>query len=176
VVRGTPLAEVIFFAGVLLVVGLVVALPKDSSPMPTGVIALAAAVGFGLAAGVWSLVASKRKRQAEFGSRELLTAEDIFATYYGDSGLDKDVVVRLWNECAAKLRIPPEKLRPTDRFEHELGASDFWASLDDTREDLARYAMAHAKRFGGTIDLKGTKTLDELIRQLAAVETQRPTA
>lgn len=140
--------------------------------MSTGVIALAAAIGFGLAAGVWSLVASKRKRQAEFSDREPLGAEEIFVRYYGDSGLEKSVVGRLWNECAAKLKIPPEKLRPTDRFEHELAASDFWASLDDPREDLTRYATAHAKRFGVMLDFKGTKTLDEMIRQLAAVETQ----
>jgi hypothetical protein len=156
---------------VLVVISLVVGLPRD--PMLTGLIALAAATGFGLAAGVWSLVASKRKRQAEFGGREPLAAEDIFARYYGDSGLNKDVIVRLWNECAAKLRIPPEKLRPTDRFEHELAVSDFWASLDDPREDLARYAISQAKRFGVVIDLKGTKTLDELIRQLATVEAKR---
>jgi hypothetical protein len=141
--------------------------------MFTGVLALAVAIGFGLAAGVWSFVASRRKRQAEFGGREALLSEEIFARYYADSGLDMNVVVRLWNECAAKLKLPPEKLRPSDRFDRELAASDFWASLDDPREELARYATAHAKLFGMTIDLKGTKTLDELIRQLATVEARR---
>jgi hypothetical protein len=72
--------------------------------------------------------------------------------------------------------MPPEKLRPPDRFEHELAPSDFWASLDDAREDLARYGMAHAKRAGVKIDLRGTKTLDELIRQLAAVRPELTTA
>lgn len=144
--------------------------------MPTGVIALAVAVGFGLAAGAWSLVASRRKRQAEFADRESLTTEEIFTRYYGDSGFERSVIVRLWDECAAKLKVPSEKLRPADRFEQELAASDFWASLDDPREDLARYAMAHANRFGVTIDLKGMKTVDQLIRQLAAVEAQRSTA
>lgn len=140
--------------------------------MFTGAIALAAALGFGLAASVWSFVASKRKRRAEFSAREPLSAEQVFAKYYAGSGLDKNIVVRLWNECAAKLKIQPEKLRPTDRFELELAASDFWTSLDDPRDDLARYASAEAKRFGATIDLEGTKTLDDLIRQLAAVQTR----
>jgi hypothetical protein len=150
----------------------VVALSKES--MSIGVVALVMAVTFGLAAGIWSLAASKRKRQAEFGGRESLPTDEIFARYYSDSGIEKSVVLRLWGECAAKLKIQPEKLRPTDRFEQELAASDFWASLDDPREDLARYAMAHAKRFGATIDLKRTKTVDELIRHLAEVEAQRP--
>lgn len=140
--------------------------------MSIGVIALTAATGIGLAASIWSFMASKRKRQAVFGSREPLAVEEIVVRYYGDSGLDKGSVVRLWRECAAKLKIEPERLRPTDQFEHELAAADFWAGLDDPREDLARYAMAHAKRFGATIELKGTKTLDELIRQLVAVETR----
>lgn len=142
--------------------------------MSTGMIALAAAIGFGLAAGMWSFVASKRKRQTTFGNREPLAAEQIFARYYCDSGIEKSVLLRLWNDCAASLRISPERLRPTDRFEQELAASDFWASLDDPQEDLARYATAHATRFGTTIDLKRTRTVDELIRQLAAVEAQRP--
>lgn len=142
--------------------------------MFTGVIAFAVATAFGLAAGAWSFVASRRKREAEFGGREPIAVEEIFSRYYGDSGLAQSVVMRLWNECAAKLKVPAEKLRPSDRFEHEFAASDFWASLDDPREDLARYAMALAKKHGATLDLKGTKTLDELIRQLAAVEAQRP--
>jgi len=138
--------------------------------MPMGVMALAVAVGFGLAVGARSLVVSRRRRQAIFDGRESLTADEIFVRYYADSGLVKSVVVRLWSECTAKLKIQPEKLRPTDRFEHELAASDFWSSLDDPREDLARYAMVEGKRFGVTIDLAGIKTLDELIRRLAAVE------
>ena len=141
--------------------------------MFTGVLALAVAAGFGLAAGVWSFRASKRKRQAEFGNRESVPVEEIVARHYADSGLDKQLVERLWKECAAKLKVQPERLRPSDRFEHELAASDFWASLDDPREDLARYAIAHAKRAGSSIDLKAVKTLDGLIRQLAATETQR---
>ncbi len=143
--------------------------------MLPGVIALAAAIGFGLTAAVWTFIASKRKRHAEFAVREPLGAEEIFATYYADSGLDKSVVIRLWNECAAKLKIQPEKLRPTDRFKEELAASNFWASLDDPRDDLTRYAIGEGKRFGVTIDLTGTKTLDELIRKLAAVEPRPST-
>ena len=54
-VWGIGMMLMMFLFWILVVVGLVVAL--SSGPMPTGVIALAVAVGFGLAAGAWSLVA-----------------------------------------------------------------------------------------------------------------------
>jgi hypothetical protein len=140
--------------------------------VPIGIVALVAAVGVGLAAAAWSYLATKRKRRTVFGGREPVAAEEVFARYYADSGLDERVVVQLWSDCAAKLKVPAEKLRPTDRFEHELAVADFWSSLDDLREDLADYALSRAKKLGATIDLKSPKTLDDLIRQLALIETR----
>ena len=160
--------ERLFLVGVILVLGLAVFRPKG--PVFTSVLVLATVAGFGLAVGVWSFMVSNRKRQAKFGCREPLATEELFAAYYADSRLDKNVFVRLWNDCAAKLKIAPEKLRPTDSFKDALAVRDFWASLADPREDLVRYATQPAKNFGATIDLKGIKTLDELIRQLAAIE------
>jgi hypothetical protein len=98
-----------FFAGVLVVVALVVSLARD--PMFTGVLALAAAAGFGLAAGAWSFVVSKRKRQAEFGGREPLAAEEIFARYYEGSGLEKNV---LFGSGTSVLRSSIFRLRSSD--------------------------------------------------------------
>ena len=138
--------------------------------MPIGILALVAAVGVGVAAATWSYVATKRKRRTVFGGREPLAAEEIFARYYVDSGLDERVVVHLWNDCAAKLKVPAEKLRPTDRFDQELAAADSWSSLADPREDLASYALSRAKKLGTTVDLKSPKTLNDLIRQLALRE------
>jgi len=140
--------------------------------MPIGVVALVAAVGVGLAAAAWSHVATTRRRRTVFGDREPLAVGEIFARYYVNSGLDERVVVQLWNDCAAKLKVPAEKLRPTDRFAHELAAADIWSSLADPREDLADYALARAKKLGATIDLKAPKTLDDLIHQLALIETR----
>jgi hypothetical protein len=97
----------------------------------------------------------------------------MFAQYYANTGFEKGIVVRLWQECARALKIPEEQLRPTDRFDVELAAVDIWASLDDTREDLAAYAMSQAKRAGATIDFKTLETLDDLIRQLVPMETKR---
>jgi hypothetical protein len=165
--RRMPLAEAVVVAGVLVMVVLLIFAPSRISPTLT----LFVLVGVGLAANVASRLASRRKRQKQFLSRESLTSEELYERFYAQSGLDKDVVVRLWRDCASVLKLPAEKLRPTDRFEHEFAATDVFAALDDRREDLARYAMRRAKMFRTDLDLKHTKTLDELIRQLAAVET-----
>lgn len=135
-----------------------------------GILGLAAAVLFGVGAGVWSCVMSRRKRRAVFGERESLSVEELYARYYARSGLNKDLVMRLWSECARTLKISEGRLRPTDSFEVELSPSDFWSSLDDRREDLTEYAITVAKRAGATLDPKAIKTLDDLIRQLADIE------
>jgi hypothetical protein len=140
--------------------------------VPVGLLGLAAALCVGLAVSAWSYAATRRKRRTIFGGREPLPAEEIYARYYAGSGLDERVAVRLWSECAAKLKVLDGKLRPTDRFEHELAAAGFWSSLDDPREDLADYARVRAKKHGTTIDLESPKTLDDLIRQLARIEAR----
>lgn len=170
-VKTVRLAEAVLLAGALATAALVIIRPR--SPMFTGVSALLIAVGVALATGVLSSLASKRKRQRHFHSRESQPVGEVFERHYANSGLDRDVIVRLWRECASALRVPADKLRPADRFEHELAASDFWASLNDPRDNLARFAMTRAKSFGTTIDLKQTKTVDELIRQLANIERAR---
>jgi len=170
--KRTPGAEGIFIVGVL-VVG-VLALVRPRSPMLVGLLGLAVAMLFGVAAGVWSYLVSRRKRRAVFGKREAIPAEELYARYYASSGLSKDVVMRLWSECARTLKIPAERLRPTDRFDAELSPSDFWSSLDDAREDLTKYAITAAKRRGAALDLETIKTLDDLIRQLAHIDQAPP--
>jgi hypothetical protein len=102
--------------------------------------------------------------------REALTPDEIFTRYYSSGDVSRDVIVDLWVECAKKLKVPATKLRPTDRFEHELGAADFFASLDDSRDDLSRYAIDFARRRGATVRFQEIKMVDDLIRQLAEVQ------
>jgi hypothetical protein len=65
-----PVGEGIVVAGVVVLVGLI---GLSRGPMSIALIALAVTTGFGLAAGVWSFVASKRKWHAEFGDRDRAT-------------------------------------------------------------------------------------------------------
>ena len=41
------------------------------------------------------------------------------------ANLPKDMVLELWNEVATLLRVPPGKLRPSDRFDKELALVEY---------------------------------------------------
>jgi hypothetical protein len=71
--------------------------------------------------GLLSVSYPKRKRAARFADREELSMEQIFERFYKDRGVPKDLVLELWNEAAEALSVPGGKLRPTDRFDKELG-------------------------------------------------------
>lgn len=58
--------------------------------------------------------------RSEILARESITAEEIFEQYYATSGMDKELVVELLLHISAELRIPVDKLRPSDRFAFEL--------------------------------------------------------
>jgi hypothetical protein len=98
------------------------------------------------------------------------TVRDVFFP----SALPKQVVLGLWNECADKLRIPASQLRPTDRFKQELAVANFWASLDDPRDDLAHFVRKFVKERSAGIDLANVKTVGQLVDQLARLEVGGP--
>jgi hypothetical protein len=127
----------------------------------------------GASVSAWSFWSSARRRRAQFGSREQLSGEQLFADYFSDSDLPKQVVLGLWNECADKLRVPASKLRPTDRFKQELAVANFWASLDDPRDDLAHFVREFAKERSTGIDLANSETVGQLVDQLARIEVGR---
>lgn len=138
-----------------------------------GVVALIVSIGAGIAVAFWSATVSRREQREVFGARASRTPADIYAQYFAQSGFREDLIIRLWIECAAKLRRPAAKLRPTDRFDHELAAPDFWHSLDDTREDLAKFAVSQSSKWSGALDLENLKTLGDVIHSLATAEALR---
>jgi hypothetical protein len=94
----------------------------------------------------------------------------IIVPHFANGGFEKDRIVRLWNDCADRLKVSPDRLRPTDRFDHEMRARDFWASLDDPKDNLARHVISRAKQLGTTIELDDVTTVAELVLRLAAIE------
>lgn len=82
----------------------------------------------------------------------------------------KDLVVGIWNDCACLLKVPADRLRPTDRFDRELSAYDFSASLDDPKDDLFRYIRSREKHFGTAISLEDVTNVGELVLRLAKLE------
>lgn len=61
-----------------------------------------------------------RLRAARFAKRSDEPYEKIHKDVFASKGVPEDVGRDLWLEAARTLRIPPTKLRPSDRFDNEL--------------------------------------------------------
>ncbi len=114
-----------------------------------------------------SIVYVRRVRRQPFADREPLTSEAIFSRYYKEDGLRDEVFIRLWQEIAALLALPAEKLRPTDRFDQELKPLDHWEFYDDHLDHLFAWVSRYADQRGAKINLQEFTTLDNVVRYLA---------
>jgi hypothetical protein len=126
--------------------------------LPVGVLLLG---GFG-GWGVRLLI--HRKELGRLKKRESLDMEELYSRYYSTSGLSKISIWEMWNEIATTLKVPPEKLRPTDRFGDDVGA-DFPTS--ENLENLSDLARRRAQQRGINIRLEGLATIDDYVRALA---------
>ncbi len=162
--------QAVLIAGIL---GVLILVAWQRGLTPTRMVGLVVVVGIGSLVAIASTVYSRRERRTRFEARERLAMEEIFSRYYAESGLTKDVVVRLWKECAETLGISAGKLRPTDRFDHELKGLDRLQITADSVSHLLEDAWIKAKRAGASFDATKLTTLDDLIRQLAVFEMGR---
>ena len=126
----------------------------------------------GIGAFIASYLMERRKINSVFAQREILDDDTIYSRFYADSGLTKTFVAELWHEIADTLGILPGKLRPTDRFGHEIGKS-YWITTE-ALDTLTAVAVRRSKKYQGSIDLAGIKTVDDYIRQFAALAGQKP--
>jgi len=114
-----------------------------------------------------SIVYVRRTRRKPFVDREPLTPQEIFSAYYKEDGLREAVFVRLWQEIAALLALPAERLRPTDRFDQELKPLDHWQFYDDELEHLLIWINRYADGRGVKLNIQEFRTLDDVVRALA---------
>lgn len=54
-----------------------------------------------------------------FNGRKPLSIEKIHEIFYPD--YEMGIITELWNEIASNVEVSPELIRPTDRFDVELG-------------------------------------------------------
>ena len=120
-----------------------------------GVALVAASVFF------WSLI-PHRRRLMRFRQREELALDTIFTDFFGASGFPRPLVLELWNEVASLLRVPPGKLRPSDRFDKELAPVEGW-EFDDEIGDLNWAAEKRLKELGKSADLPEIQTIRDYI-------------
>ena len=88
----------------------------------------------------------KRKR---FAARASKSFSQIYDEYFKSEGLPFQIVSKVWLNTAEKLRLDPQKLRPTDRFGYELAPVKGYP-VEDEILDLADILN----------DIKDSETLD----------------
>lgn len=123
-----------------------------------GAIALAA-VGF--------TIRSRKARQglSVLEAREALSDDEIYRRFYAASGLSKAAVIEVWHEVASVLRVPAERLQPSDRFGKDIGAH--WITSEEL-DALGVVAQERAVRQGLTVDLVSIETVDDYVKRLAS--------
>lgn len=97
-------------------------------------------------------------------SREPLSDDEVFVTFFSSSNFDKASVTRLWNIIADTLEVPANRMRPTDVFGKEIGVDIL---TNERMETLQEIAASEAARLGRGINLNNINTADDFIRALA---------
>jgi hypothetical protein len=121
--------------------------------------------------GIIAALARSWQRKSELSSiirRPPLNDDEIFLTYYGNSGLSNESVIEVWREIATQLNLPPERLRPLDRFGKDIGRYIITSENLDSLNDAARH---RAKASGIVYDISKISSIDEYIRAFAKSNT-----
>lgn len=105
----------------------------------------------------------RRQRLKRFENRPDLSLEQIYREYFARESLPRDLVSELWKEVAESLRLPPGKLRPTDRFDQELAPPGGWEHDDEVME-VQWMAERRLKQCGMQADLSRIKTLGDYVQ------------
>lgn len=121
----------------------------------------------GLGAFIASRLLERRGTEKGISQRETLDDNTVYFLFYANSGLPVSLVTELWHEIADTMGVLPGKLRPTDRFGHEIGKS-FWIT-NEALDALAAVATKRTKEYQSSIDLQLIKTVDDYIRQFSAM-------
>ena len=128
------------------------------SPWNIGVLVL-------IALGVLAIPYLLRKKElGRLKERDSIGIEELYARYYANSRLSKVSVWDVWNEIAATLRVPPEKLRPADRFGEDIG---LYFGPSDRLDTLSELASKRAQRRRLNVRLEALNTVDDYVRALA---------
>jgi len=135
-----------------------------------GVAVLVGAIGIGV---WWTMRTGSRERTARLADRGDLASEVIYSQFLEKDHLPGDLALQLWNEIASSLGVPPEKLRPTDRFDKELAPVEEW---DDDIVELEFAADRRLKRTHATADFSTVKSVADYVRFFCQLEKSNHTS
>lgn len=96
---------------------------------------------------------------------------EFYKTFFADSNLPQELVVGLRNEIGCSVEVPPELLRPQDRFLVEL-ADDPTRGIDGGLAELMFAAERREKRLRVRVDLASIQTVGDYIRTFGFIEAE----
>lgn len=102
----------------------------------------------------------KRER---LSGRNSMSVNEIYNSFYSNSGLDRDKIIGLLNLVATTMKLDVDKLRPTDRFKEDLGPVKGYP-IPDELEDLEEVVYMRCKELDIKRKQVNIKTLDDFIR------------
>lgn len=121
--------------------------------------------GVGLLAAI-SALDQRRRRIVLFKEpdREDLRDSEIYERFYFDSNRPESEIATIWNEVASALRLPPGKLRPHDKFGHDVGSGYV---TSEELDDLFKRGVVRARSLGVDVDFEHIETIDDYIKAFA---------
>jgi len=123
---------------------------------------------FAIAIGGGAVLLRKNRRQNSLralSDRESLSDVEIYKQFYAGGNFDEAAVRSAWNEIAETLRVPADKLRPTDKFGADIGV---WSVTSEELDTLGELAAQRAARQGKEVDITTLATVDDYVRAFAA--------
>jgi hypothetical protein len=99
-----------------------------------------------------------------FKGREHLSIKQIRDQFYAEYEIE--TFSELWNEVASSVEVPPELMRPTDRFDEELGPVKGFA-LASEMDDLEEGVMRRCHKTGLNFRNLKIETVDDYVRLFA---------
>lgn len=110
-----------------------------------------------------------RVKLSRFAGRATMSPHDLFTTFYEGLGFSEEDVVRILRQVASATEVPIGRLRPQDRFDHELAPVKGW-EFDDGLAEITWLVGTEARK---ARDPRAPQidTLDDLIRYVCRRKT-----
>lgn len=111
-----------------------------------------------------------RERQLFFADREVLDFGGWYETFYGQSGLDRDLIAKLLGFLAEVVGVAPTQFRPSDKIHGNLSYSSRFLVLDDPLEEFFELVNDYLYERGiPPLDSRNGSciTLDDFIRNVS---------
>ena len=101
-----------------------------------------------------------------------MSFNEIYEQYFADAQVSKDMIYDIWSDISKSLRIPEEKIRPTDRFQVEL--AKLGSLFYDWANDYEAFIYSEYRKAKATIPNKPT-TIGEMILMIARLRERKNT-